>query len=568
MSDGRSTERRAIATLLACISIYYFWVIAFGPVGPEPIPEDQLEQVLLGDPASGEETPTEQPDNPSTPAVATTQDAPAVAEFQKEVYPISFCGMEGSVSSLGGGITNVKLVNEKDAFQVTPIYSWLLGKLTGSIEGPYSPYGETPGPVTLVSPTGEALALSSGVMFDRTPLTRVSATDDSLVLEGRTNEGLKVRLSYEESNDASCQIGYRVSWTNDTPAAVQVPRYISMTDTLGDDGTGMMSRYNNVRRLHAHVDNDIHSALAEVEEDEWLEGPVNWMGMSDRYFGLLLNLENQPGSLALTSHGEDVRVTGPVYRRATTIEAGATDTLSVMLYAGELEMEHLTSIDETYGDIIDFGWFSFFAMALFWIMKGCYALTGSWGLAIILLTVLVKIVFFPLTQKAYRSGQAMQAVQPKISELREKYKNDNDTLNKEMMKLFKENNVNPLGGCLPSLVQLPVFVALYNVLLSVVELYHTKFLYIQDLSSVDPYCIMPAIVVVMMVVQQQFTPMGNMDPAQARMMKLLPLVFGFFFFIFPAGLVLYIFVNMALSIAQMWWIKRQFKEKGQAEAVA
>lgn len=540
-------------------------------MGPEPIPEDQLEQVLLGD-APQRELTQDVADGaePSPTAEVDAPEAPApVAMIQNETYDVSFCGLQGEVSSLGGGMTNVQLVDEKDAYQVTPIYSWLLGKLTGTMEGPYSPYGDTPGPITLVSPAGEALSLSSGEMFEKTPLVRVPSMDGTLVLEGRTAEGLKVRQSYKEVNEASCQIAYSVSWTNETAAPLLVPRFISMTDMLGDDGTGMMSRYNNVRRLHAHVDNDIHSALEEVEELEWLDGSVNWMGISDRYFGLLLNLANQPGALALTSYGEeDARLTGPVYRRSTTIEPGATDTLSVMLYAGELEMELLTSIDETYGDIIDFGWFSFFAMGLFWIMKGCYSLTGSWGLAIILLTVLVKIVFFPLTQKAYHSGQAMQAIQPKITELREKYKNDNDKLNKEMMALFKDNGVNPLGGCLPSLVQLPVFIALYNVLLSVVELYHTEFLYIQDLSSVDPYCIMPAIVVVMMVVQQQFTPMGNMDPAQARMMKLLPLVFGFFFFIFPAGLVLYIFVNMALSIAQMWWIKRQFKEKGQAEAVA
>jgi YidC/Oxa1 family membrane protein insertase len=568
VNEGRSTERRALATLFACISIYYFWIIAFGPVGPAPIPEDQLEQALLGD-APVEAAKLEPANEGLAAQVEPSEEPPPTPPAQAEAYDVSFCGMQGSVSSLGGGMSSVKLIHEKDAFQVTPIYSWLLGKVTGSIEGPYSPYGETPGPVTLVSAKGEALTLSSGTMSDKTPMTRVDSADTSLVLEGRTSEGLIVRQSYQEINDASCQIAYSVQWTNPTSAPLMVPRYISMMDSMGDDGAGMMSRYNNVRRLHAHVDNDIHSVQEEVEDIEWLDGSVNWMGMSDRYFGLLLNLHDQPGALALVSKGsEESSTTGPVYRRSTTIEPGSTDTLSVMLYAGELEMERLTSIDEAYGDIIDFGWFSFFAMALFWIMKACYSLTGSWGLAIILLTVLVKIVFFPLTQKAYRSGQAMQLIQPQIAVLREKHKNDNDTLNKEMMALFKDNKVNPLGGCLPSLVQLPVFVALYNVLLSVVELYHTKFLYIQDLSSVDPYCIMPAIVVVMMVVQQQFTPMGNMDPAQARMMKMLPLVFGFFFFIFPAGLVLYIFVNMALSIAQMWWIKRQFKEKGQAEAVA
>jgi YidC/Oxa1 family membrane protein insertase len=128
------------------------------------------------------------------------------------------------------------------------------------------------------------------------------------------------------------------------------------------------------------------------------------------------------------------------------------------------------------------------------------------------------------------------------------------------MKLWKENGVNPLGGCLPMLIQFPVWIALYQVLLTSVDLYHTKFLYIQDLSSVDPYCIFPAVVVVLMLIQQQMMPTANMDPAQAKMMKMMPLMFGFFFFTFPAGLVIYIFVNMTLTIAQQWVIKRQFNK--------
>ena len=136
------------------------------------------------------------------------------------------------------------------------------------------------------------------------------------------------------------------------------------------------------------------------------------------------------------------------------------------------------------------------------------------------------------------------------------------------MQLFRENKVNPLGGCLPMLIQMPIWIALYRVLLNSVDLFHTEWFYLRDLSSIDPYCIMPVIVVALMMVQQRFTPMGNMDPNQARMMKMMPLIFGFFFFTFPSGLVLYIFVNMCLTILQQWIIKKKFKKPELAAAPA
>ena len=153
-------------------------------------------------------------------------------------------------------------------------------------------------------------------------------------------------------------------------------------------------------------------------------------------------------------------------------------------------------------------------------------------------------------------GEKMKVVQPLMNEIREKYKDQPEELNRRTMELFKEHQVNPLGGCLPMFIQMPVFLSLFYVLMYSADLYHTDFLYLQDLSSPDPTCILPAIVVVLMLVQQQFTPMGNMDPAQARMMKMMPLMFGVFWFMFPSGLVVYYFVNTVLSVLQQWWIRR------------
>ena len=171
---------------------------------------------------------------------------------------------------------------------------------------------------------------------------------------------------------------------------------------------------------------------------------------------------------------------------------------------------------------------------------------------------MIKLVFFPLTQMSFKSSQRMQALQPQIKELRETLKDQPEELNRRTMELFRENKVNPLGGCLPMVIQMPIWFALYQMLLYSVELYHTEFLYLKDLSTADPYCILPLIVVGLMLVQQRFMPTGNMDPNQARMMKLMPLVFGVLFFTFPSGLVLYIFCNMCLTILQQWVIKRRF----------
>ena len=231
-------------------------------------------------------------------------------------------------------------------------------------------------------------------------------------------------------------------------------------------------------------------------------------------------------------------------------------------------MDYLTGVDESLANVIQFGWFSFFARPLLWFLKVFYAGIGDWGFSIILLTLMVKVIFYPLTNTAFRSSQAMTALQPQMKEMRTKFKDKPEELNRRMVELFRENKVNPLGGCLPMILQMPVWFALYRVLLNSVELYHTKFFYIRDLSSIDPYGFMPAVVVGLMVVQQSFMPTGNMDPAQARMMKLMPLIFGIFFFSFPAGLVLYIFVNMLLSIAQQWLIRRTFKLSEAKEASA
>jgi YidC/Oxa1 family membrane protein insertase len=169
----------------------------------------------------------------------------------------------------------------------------------------------------------------------------------------------------------------------------------------------------------------------------------------------------------------------------------------------------------------------------------------------------IKAVFFPLMQKQFVSSKRMQAIQPQLKELKEKYK-DNQQLQTQMtMQLFKENNVNPMSGCLPMIIQMPVWFALYNVMLYSVEIYGTQFLYLKDLTEADPTGALPLLVTVLMVLQQKLMPMGSMDPMQQKMMRLMPVMFGIFMFTFPSGLVLYFSVNNVLTIAQQWFIYRK-----------
>jgi len=205
---------------------------------------------------------------------------------------------------------------------------------------------------------------------------------------------------------------------------------------------------------------------------------------------------------------------------------------------------------------VDYGWLTVIAVPLFWVLSWLYKWAQNWGVAIILLTVLIKFLFYPLSAASYRSMAKMRVLAPKMQKMKEQYGNDRQKLHQAMMELYKTEKINPLGGCLPILVQIPVFIALYWVLLASVELRHAPFaLWITDLSAPDPYYVLPVIMGITMIIQSRLSPEPP-DPIQARMMKIMPIAFSVFFFFFPSGLVLYWLINNILSIAQQWQITR------------
>ena len=240
------------------------------------------------------------------------------------------------------------------------------------------------------------------------------------------------------------------------------------------------------------------------------------------------------------------------------VAPGASAQVSTSLYAGPQEQRRLQAAAPGLDLVVDYGWLAIIAWPLFWLLEKFHALSGNWGVAIILLTVLIKLLFFPLSAASYKSMAKMKLITPRLTKLREMYAHDRQKMNQAMMELYRTEKINPLGGCFPILVQIPVFIALYWVLLAAIELRHAPFmLWIKDLSALDPYYVLPILMTGTMILQTKMNPVPP-DPVQARVMQIMPYVFSIFFFFFPAGLVLYWLVNNILSIAQQWQIQRMF----------
>ena len=241
---------------------------------------------------------------------------------------------------------------------------------------------------------------------------------------------------------------------------------------------------------------------------------------------------------------------------------GQQGELSSYLYVGPKNQAELAKVADGLELTVDYGILWFLAKPLFWCLERLFGLTGNWGWSIILVTILLKILFYHLSAAGYRSMAKMRRLQPRLVSLRDRYKEDRARLNQAMMQLYKEEKINPLGGCFPILIQLPVFLALYWVLLESVELRQADFiLWLNDLSSKDPYFVLPVIMGITMLVQQKLNP-APMDPLQEKVLKMLPFIFTIFFAFFPSGLVLYWVTNNILSIAQQWLITRNLEKEG------
>lgn len=292
--------------------------------------------------------------------------------------------------------------------------------------------------------------------------------------------------------------------------------------------------------------------------------PDGWVAMVQHYF--LSAWIPEPGNEYIYQSRKlnDTYIVG-FLSPAFTVAPGQSDSVSATFYAGPKDVDQLEKIAPDLDLTIDYGWLWWIASPLYMLLKWIHSLVGNWGLAIIGITILVKAALFHLNAKAFKSMAKMRKFGPEMARLKELYGDDRQKMSQEMMKLYQKEKINPLGGCLPILVQMPVFIALYWVLMESVELRHAPFFgYIQDLSQMDPYFILPILMGATMFIQQMLNPTPP-DPMQAKMMKMLPIIFTFFFLWFPAGLVLYWLCNNILSIAQQWVINKQI-ESGESKS--
>ncbi len=361
-----------------------------------------------------------------------------------------------------------------------------------------------------------------------------------------------VQLGYDVQNQGSqaWEANFYAQFKRDQSGDPSKMESMGMNSYLGAAVTTPTDRY-------VKVDFD------DMDEGAFKKKPIlgGWIAFSQHYFiSAWVPSPDVVHTYNPRKVGNDYAV-GYYDSAPLVVPAGTQGSTFTSLYLGPKDQEKLAEIAEDLDLTIDYGWLWWVAQPLFWLLTFIHSLLGNWGFSIIFLTIIVKACFLPLSAKSYRSMANMRRVAPKLAALREQFGEDRQKLSQEMMGLYKKEKINPLGGCLPILVQMPVFIALYWVLMESVELRQAPFmLWIEDLSIKDPFFILPLIMGASMFIQMQLNP-APADPMQAKVMKLMPIIFTVFFLFFPAGLVLYWVVNNILSITQQYIITKQIENE-------
>lgn len=286
-----------------------------------------------------------------------------------------------------------------------------------------------------------------------------------------------------------------------------------------------------------------------------------WLAMVQHHFvSVWLPRNGVQREYYARSLGDDLYSAGLIMPEGV-VPVGGNIQFSMPLYVGPQVQKTLTMLAPGLDYVVDYGWLTPIAVPIFWVLQHIHGLVGNWGWSIVILTILIKLMFFPLSAKSYRSMAQMRGLAPKLQKIKELYSDDAEKRNMATMELYKTEKINPLGGCLPSVVQIPVFIALYWTLVGSVEMRQAPFiLWIHDLSAQDPYYVLPIIMGITMIIQTRLNP-APADPMQAKVMMFMPVAFSVFFLFFPAGLVLYWVVNNLMSMGQQWVIMRQVELK-------
>jgi YidC/Oxa1 family membrane protein insertase len=519
-------------------------------------------------PAATATAPVPETSAPAPVSAASVPEGNATAGSTKtEIVKVKTDLFVADVSTLGGTIVGLELNNYKASEDKSRNFSLFDAK---------HQYAAQSGLI------GEGLP-NHKTVFAAAPGSRelaARANSVELRLEAPAVDGVKVTKIYT-FNRGSYLINVATEIDNGSQKEIAAHAYYQLQrDTTAPAGESRMvstytgpAAYTEQGKYQKINFKDIEKGSAKFVE----KSDNGWMAMVQHYFvSAWIPQEKQAREFFVrkVESGANPAVTAGVIVPVATVAPGAKASNVVSLYAGPQIQSMLEQLAKPAAEggigaqglplVVDYGWLTIVAAPIFWCLDFIHKLVGNWGWAIVLLTVAIKAIFFPLSAASYKSMAKMKAIAPRMTALRERCGDDKQKLNMEMMNLYKTEKINPLGGCLPIAVQIPVFIALYWALLGAVEMRDAPWiLWIHDLSSQDPYYVLPVIMIATMLIQTKLNPTPP-DPIQAKMMMLMPFIFGGMFLFFPSGLVLYWVVNNILSIAQQWQITRMMGGAGKA----
>jgi YidC/Oxa1 family membrane protein insertase len=493
---------------------------------------------------------------PGTPAAPEGVPATAGQAAPRELIRVETDYLSAEIDPVGGDLVRLELARYKDSIDATKTFVLL---------GPEHRYAVQSGLI------GQGLPTHKTVYTSRATAYKLADGQDAVEvkLEAVTPEGARVvkTLTFHRSSYL-VDIAHEI--TNGTAAPLAAHAYFQITrdGKAPADDKAMLYTFTGPT-VYTDQDKFVKVSFEDVDKGKApypKTADNGWIGMVQHYFvSALLPPEKTEREYYMRRLADQYYSAG-VILPVSAIAPGGTGKVAVRLYAGPEEQEKLKAVAPGLDLVVDYGWLTVICAPLFWVLHLFYTWLGNWGLAIIALTIAIKLIFFPLSAASYKSMARMKLVTPRLMKLREQYGDDRAKLNQAMMELYKQEKINPLGGCLPIAVQIPVFISLYWVLLASVELRQAPFYgWITDLSAVDPFYILPALMMGSMIIQTRMSPTPP-DPVQAKVMQIMPIAFGVMFFFFPAGLVLYWLVNNILSIAQQWQITRMLEGRKPAAA--
>ncbi len=547
--------------------LYLIWLAWEQNYGPQPTPDVQGESRDL---PAADDTPALGEDVPEAPAVPETTDQRSSAQADaasKRIHIVTDV-LDVEIDTRGGDIRRVAL----------PTYP-------ADADAPDEPF--------VLLHDSEALGLyvaQSGLIHDRTTDTDVDpdelAPSHHAVYEAEQQvyrlqlgeDELRVPLIWRSSTgvivkkvftfrrgDFLVDMEHTVINRSDRSWSGRQYRQLRHGPVRAGETSRLLYTYTGA----AYYDGTYEKIPFEDMEDDALSREITggWVAMLEHYFfsAWLPRLDEQNFYYTnIVSEGAEPEYIIGMRSMGMAVATQDSGTFRTRIYLGPKLQERLAEIAPGLELVVDYGIFTVLAKPLFWLLDFIHGIVGNWGWAIVILTVLIKLVFYKLSETSYRSMAKMRTVQPRMVALRERFAGDKQKMNQALMELYKNEKINPLGGCLPILVQIPVFIALYWMLLESVELRQADFiLWIDDLSNIDPYYVLPLLMGITMFVQQKLNP-APLDPIQAKVMMALPFVFTIFFAFFPAGLVLYWLVNNLLSIAQQWVITQRIEHGAKA----